>query len=413
MPPAIAELRKVLQRSGNRCAFPECRRLLTSTGGPQSVVLGEVAHIVAESQKGPRGASELSPVDRNQYDNLLLLCNVHHQLADSQPEFYTVERLRAIKEDHELWVQRTLGNWAAECSYADVGVTELLHSNILTIDRLPRWIWSSPLETNSRVTPIYERLPEAYLAPFIKRENRLFAFQDLSSRESPFSDFVDVGKSERHAVRQFSADEDKQKWLVQLLNRTLNKITGRLGLHLDQGHGRYYFPAHSRPTKERTISYKSLTRGAATRRVVWQPRRKSTGDPRPYWLHRAVSLEFLQIEENEWCLTVRPEYRLTSDGHAGLEGTAVGRRVTRKQNRTFNYEFLKDVHFWRDYLSGSRPRIVCQFDRGQNLVISSQLVSIEVTWPGIPERFKKQLPDIDYGEDLFSVADLMQLDREA
>ena len=39
-----AEQRKLFARSGNRCAFPDCRRLLTADGSPPDrlVVLGEV-----------------------------------------------------------------------------------------------------------------------------------------------------------------------------------------------------------------------------------------------------------------------------------------------------------------------------------------------------------------------------------
>jgi hypothetical protein len=49
--------RLLAQKSGNRCAFPECRRLLTATDSTNGdvVLLGDIAHIVAESPLGPRG----------------------------------------------------------------------------------------------------------------------------------------------------------------------------------------------------------------------------------------------------------------------------------------------------------------------------------------------------------------------
>lgn len=83
------------------------------------VVLGEIAHIVGESLDGPRGKSPLTLKQRNTYQNTILLCNQHHQLIDSDGALatYTVERLTAMKEDHEKWVERTLGgrrNVAAE-----------------------------------------------------------------------------------------------------------------------------------------------------------------------------------------------------------------------------------------------------------------------------------------------------------
>jgi hypothetical protein len=107
---AISELRKLLQRSGNVCAYPGCTVRLTSagTGSDPVVVVSEVAHIVAESPDGPRGDSPLSEPERNRYESLILLCNVHHQLIDSQPATYTVEWLMEIKHEHERWVEQRL-----------------------------------------------------------------------------------------------------------------------------------------------------------------------------------------------------------------------------------------------------------------------------------------------------------------
>jgi hypothetical protein len=83
-----AEQRIIQQKSGNRCAFPNCRRLLTANSTPENreVVLGEMAHIVGESMDGPRGDSPMTLVERNRADNIILLCNIHHQLIDRQPD---------------------------------------------------------------------------------------------------------------------------------------------------------------------------------------------------------------------------------------------------------------------------------------------------------------------------------------
>lgn len=76
----VAQQRMLLQRSGNVCAFPDCRLLLTAPGAPDNpvIVLGEIAHIVAVSPNGPRGDSPLTTEERNLYPNLILLCNQHH-----------------------------------------------------------------------------------------------------------------------------------------------------------------------------------------------------------------------------------------------------------------------------------------------------------------------------------------------
>jgi hypothetical protein len=93
-------------RSGNRCAFPGCKIELTSDG--EESTLGEMAHIVADSPNGPRGESDLTPEQRDEYSNLILLCPTHHTLIDSNPEEWSVEKLKQIKAEHENWVSRQL-----------------------------------------------------------------------------------------------------------------------------------------------------------------------------------------------------------------------------------------------------------------------------------------------------------------
>src|SRR6266571_768033 len=99
----LKEQKILLLRSGNRCAFAGCGEMLVSPGGTpeEPVVTAEVAHIVAESIDGPRGDYPLPVERRNEQSNLLLLCAKHHKIIDEKLQYYTVERLRQLKEDHE------------------------------------------------------------------------------------------------------------------------------------------------------------------------------------------------------------------------------------------------------------------------------------------------------------------------
>jgi hypothetical protein len=97
-------------RSGNRCAFPDCRRELvedeTLTDDPS--IIGEEAHIVAKKEGGPRGESDLSTEERNRFSNLILLCRNHHKVVDDQVDKFTVDRLHKMKEEHLTWVDENL-----------------------------------------------------------------------------------------------------------------------------------------------------------------------------------------------------------------------------------------------------------------------------------------------------------------
>jgi hypothetical protein len=110
-------------RAAGRCAMPECRVELfaEATDHDPVVVIGEIAHVAAAADDGPRSAPELDGAQRNGYDNLMLLCQNCHARIDGQTAFYTVTRLQDIKQSHEAWVRAAL----PECRRSRTGWTAL------------------------------------------------------------------------------------------------------------------------------------------------------------------------------------------------------------------------------------------------------------------------------------------------
>jgi hypothetical protein len=98
-----SDLKVLFVRSGNRCAFPNCHIELSdsATGG---TLIGQIAHIIAQSPSGPRGNGNLSKIERDHHENLLLLCPTHHILVDTKLDIYTVDVLRNMKARHDAWV---------------------------------------------------------------------------------------------------------------------------------------------------------------------------------------------------------------------------------------------------------------------------------------------------------------------
>jgi hypothetical protein len=84
-------------KSGNRCAFPGCPMAISDG----LTLFGEAAHIKAENAGGPRYDPTQSSEERRHFENLILLCGVHHKCVDDDIESYPVERLQRIKRDHE------------------------------------------------------------------------------------------------------------------------------------------------------------------------------------------------------------------------------------------------------------------------------------------------------------------------
>ena len=79
----------------------------------------------------------------------------------------------------------------------------------------------------------------------------------------------------------------------------------------------------------------------------------------------------------------------------------------------FNDAYLGEVHFWRDFLSGGKPRFILNFGH-QSCIVESNLISCPVAWPGIPEDVKA-FTNQEYSDDLFSLAEFQFAtgDREA
>lgn len=375
-----------------------------SADGAQ-VVLGEAAHIVGDSDRGPRGASALSAADRDRYANLILLCSRHHQLVDADPAKYTVDILHRFKDEHEKSVEQRMGPVDEEASVLPVS-RDVVYSTLLTIERMPAFVYTAPCElTPNEILERQRLLRAGEVAPFIQRAGQLIAFQDLRSLDNPFASVANPLEAISAESRQWWIDPEKSVWYSDLLNRTLNKFTGRRGLHWDKMHRRYYFPA-SDPVADTSVTYRPLNRESESRMVVWQPKKKSTGEARPHWFHRAISLRFIRIDGARWVLSLRPELRVTRDGYESIESRRIGARVTRKKSRLHNYDLLGEIQFWRDYLGEGRPRITLSFGApSQQIVLSMNLLSSEVSWPGIPPEYSKAFRNVEYVDDLFTWAE--------
>lgn len=89
--------------SAGRCQYRGCNKplyldILTKKNYNQSYI----AHIVADSQNGPRGDKELSMLLKDDISNLMLLCDSHHRLIDRvDVDGHPIDLLRQMKLEHE------------------------------------------------------------------------------------------------------------------------------------------------------------------------------------------------------------------------------------------------------------------------------------------------------------------------
>jgi hypothetical protein len=95
--PSVPTIKRLFAHSGNRCAFPKCQNRLVEG----ETLVGEICHIKARNPEGPRYDANQTAEQRHAYDNLILMCGIHHTVIDDDPVAYTVERLVAMKAEHE------------------------------------------------------------------------------------------------------------------------------------------------------------------------------------------------------------------------------------------------------------------------------------------------------------------------
>jgi len=116
-------------KSGNLCAFRDCRMFLTSDGeASDPAVIGEAAHIYGESPgtktkpASARYRPDMTDVQRNHYNNLIYLCPSCHTKIDKQEKDFPADFLFSLKSEHEAWVAEQLDQSMSEVSFAELEV---------------------------------------------------------------------------------------------------------------------------------------------------------------------------------------------------------------------------------------------------------------------------------------------------
>ena len=100
--------------AGNQCAIPDCKSPLIIG----DIVVGEICHIRARRKGGARHDPELTAAQKDQFENLILLCSTCHKIIDSSPNDYSSEWLRSIKATHERKAPQPLDLSMADARHA-------------------------------------------------------------------------------------------------------------------------------------------------------------------------------------------------------------------------------------------------------------------------------------------------------
>ncbi len=127
--------------SGGHCQNPSCHAdffVLFDDGSVSS--LEELAHIISQSDVGPRGEDAQDNTARDEYENIILLCPTCHSLIDKNPKQFPSITLRTWKAEHTRKVQQNfvVPIYQVRSELSDV-MHHILRSNRAIFDEYGPW----------------------------------------------------------------------------------------------------------------------------------------------------------------------------------------------------------------------------------------------------------------------------------
>lgn len=209
-------------RAAGRCAVPTCRvELIVGASEHDPVVLiGDIAHIQAASDDGPRANLALSGKERDSYDNLILLCKNCHSKLDGQKNTHSVAFIQHLKHNHEAWVRASLPErgksktgWKTLLLRAEHPVDQTTFDAALA----PDYIEGTVIEINATPSPNgWNSVADTIRGSLIEvlgntsLEESRFAVFPLA----PVSASIYLGycMTNRPRVQLFQYDRDRQTW---------------------------------------------------------------------------------------------------------------------------------------------------------------------------------------------------------
>jgi len=191
------------------CSFPQCNQKLTVKEAAEFApyTIGEMAHIKGNKLGSNRYDFDQSAIERDSYENLILLCPTHHTLIDKleNVDRFTVENLHEMKRVHEHSISSRLsiGNLDSIDKLKDV-------ISIYLAENHQSWEQFGPLSNNAKKNPnndqIYALWTSARLSTIIPNNREITKI--LKENRGLFS------RAEQRLVSEFMQhSESYEKWV--------------------------------------------------------------------------------------------------------------------------------------------------------------------------------------------------------
>lgn len=225
--------------------------------------------------------------------------------------------------------------------------TEVLLSNLIPLQQLPRVIFSCPVKS---------RKPKAFYEgtgfewPVLLKSGKAHSFADFSEHKERLRDEVTEGSPAEESVVDWYNSEVKRRDLVQLLNKCLESYLRGMGIRREvKGGRRFHFQLNP------DGSDKEFKIGDDASRTVAAVKESKDGTRR-FFVHHAARMGFHFIGERLF-LEIDPCYLFTEDGISPIKGVAQGKLSFQWSGRQSNPDILRNTVFWVRVLTKGHSKL--------------------------------------------------------
>lgn len=198
--PTRESLRELYLKSGNRCAFPGCKKSLFNSEG---VFVGQICHIEAAEPGGERFNKKQTNEQRRAPANLVLMCYDHHVETDDVNKF-PVAAMVHIKTEHEKKFSDVVGTMLMTVTDHTTLTTARAPKNLNRINQSLKWGLSDEecAESLAELTKLIDKISNV---PLPSRE--LFSILVKRGEQGQFSADLDCSIADIMQATRLTTDE--------------------------------------------------------------------------------------------------------------------------------------------------------------------------------------------------------------
>lgn len=295
-------------------------------------------------------------------------------------------------EEEKTWIEKrakTEGYRISLLSGKPDNIQETLYSNLLEVTRLPEVIWSADPIADYRT----HTFPNRPGVAFKFWNDRIVSFADLSDQKGPLANRVVPSSVRDEQLLAWLNDPDKQRIIIELLNREIRLHAERLGMQHEPNKEKFFFSCSG---DYRTEAWKPRIKSSSTLKVAQRMWVQQLGKYL-YW-HIAVVARFTYVGGRLY-LTLTPTIQLTDDGRRAIFGAKEGTVITRLTYNRYNSSYLNSILFWAFKLADGKEKIEL---RGGNIVVKSKPAETAIDVGLLSDRPAsepmQEIPEIEFGE---------------